>query len=112
MDTFVVLLQTMLGTLTVSLIHTGKLDNALIGSSGRLQSMMDWQRWTVIMSGIIDRFAGQRAVDGKWVSSKKIDRATGKPCKYKAGWVAQGFKQIEGIDYNKLFAAVAHRDSI
>jgi hypothetical protein len=61
---------------------------------------------------VIDRSAGQRAVDGKWVFTKKIDGATGKPCKYKARWVAKGFKQIEGIDYNELFAAVAHKDSI
>jgi hypothetical protein len=51
-------------------------------------------------------------VDGKWVFTKKIDGATGKPHKYKARWVAKGFKQIEGIDYNELFAAVAHKDSI
>jgi hypothetical protein len=61
---------------------------------------------------VIDHTAGQRAVDGKWVLTKKIDGATGKPCKYKARWVAKGCKQIEGIDYNELFAAVAHIDSI
>jgi len=43
---------------------------------------------------------------------RKIDGETGKPSAYKARWVAKGFSQIEGIDFNELFAAVAHKDSI
>jgi hypothetical protein len=60
----------------------------------------------------VDKIPQQRVVDGKWVCTKKIDGATGKPHKYKARSVAKGFKQIVGIDYNELFAAVAHEDSI
>jgi hypothetical protein len=60
---------------------------------------------------VVDKIPQQRVVDGKSVCTKKIDGATGKPHKYKARWVAKGFKQIEGIDYNELFAAVAHKDS-
>ena len=43
---------------------------------------------------------------------RKTDGETGKPSAYKARWVAKGFSQIEGIDFNELFAAVAHKDSI
>jgi hypothetical protein len=51
-------------------------------------------------------------VPGKWVFTRKIDGETGKPSTYKARWVAKGFKQIAGLDYNELFASVAHKDSI
>ncbi len=53
-----------------------------------------------------------RIVGAKWVYTRKIDGETGKPSAYKARWVAKGYSQIEGIDFNELFASVAHKDSI
>jgi hypothetical protein len=73
----------------------------------KLAKMEIYKVWEVV-----DMIPEQRVVDGKWVCTKKIDGVTGKPHKYKARWVAKGFKQIEEIDYNELFAAVAHKDSI
>jgi len=58
------------------------------------------------------RSPDMRVVGARWVFTRKIDGETGKPSAYKARWVAKGFSQIEGIDFNELFAAVAHKDSI
>jgi hypothetical protein len=55
---------------------------------------------------------GQRTLDGKWVFTRKIDGSTGLPSTYKARYVVKGFRQIEGKDYNELFATVAHKDAI
>jgi hypothetical protein len=53
------------------------------------------------------------AVVGKWVFAKKINGTTGEPCRYKARWDSEiWIKEIEEIDLNELFAAVAHGDSI
>ena len=30
----------------------------------------------------------------------------------KTGWVAKGFRQVEGLHYDELHAAVAHKDTI
>jgi hypothetical protein len=48
----------------------------------------------------------------KWVYTQKIDGETGKPSRYKARWAAKGYSQIEGVDFDELFAAVAHKDAI
>jgi hypothetical protein len=34
------------------------------------------------------------------------------PSSYKARWVAKGYSQREGIDFNELYAAVTHKDTI
>jgi hypothetical protein len=53
-----------------------------------------------------------RVVGARWVYTRKIDGTTGLPSTYKARWVAGGYSQLEGIDYNELCAAVAHKDTI
>jgi transposase InsO family protein len=54
---------------------------------------------------------GWHAIGGKWVFRTKRG-PDGKVIKYKARWVAQGFAQKYGIDYNETFAPVARFDSI
>lgn len=61
---------------------------------------------------VVDQQKGMQVVGAKWVYTRKIDGTTGLPSTYKACWVAKGFSQIQGIDYNELFAAVAHKDTI
>lgn len=53
-----------------------------------------------------------RLLKAKWVCTRKIDGETGRPSAYKARWVAKGYAQRAGIDYNELYAAVAHKDSV
>jgi transposase InsO family protein len=54
---------------------------------------------------------GFDVMGGKWVFRTKRG-PDGTIIKYKARWVAQGFTQKYGIDYNETFAPVARFDSI
>ena len=60
---------------------------------------------------IVDLPQGRHAIGGKWVYRTKRG-PNGEIVKYKARWVAQGFAQKYGIDYNETFAPVARFDSI
>jgi hypothetical protein len=53
----------------------------------------------------------QRVLKARWVFRRKIDGDTGLPDKFKARWVAKGFTQREGIDFDELYAGVAPKDS-
>ena len=84
----------------------------------------EWEQWEPAMQeelakmekynvwDVVPRTPNMRVVGAKWVYTRKIDGETGKPSAYKARWVAKGYSQIEGLDFNELFAAVAHKDSI
>ena len=58
------------------------------------------------------RRTGQRVLKARWVFTRKIDGETGQPSAYKARWVAKGYSQVAGLDYNELYAGVAHKDTI
>ena len=62
--------------------------------------------WTVV-----DRQPNMRVIGARWVFTRKVDGQTGLPSTYKARWVAKGFSQFQGLDFNELFASVAHKDS-
>ncbi len=47
----------------------------------------------------------QQVITGRWCFKLKKDR-DGQVLKYKAIWVAHGFKQQEGIDFAETFAVV------
>ena len=49
--------------------------------------------------------SGRVVLTGRWVFKIKKDRE-GKILKFKAQWVAHGYKQQESLDYNKIFALV------
>jgi len=69
--------------------------------------MEKYQVWEVV-----PRRKAARILKARWVFTRKIDGDTGKPKAHKARWVAKGYSQIHGIDYNELYAGVAHKDSI
>ena len=50
-------------------------------------------------------------VGSRWIYKVKQD-ADGSIEKYKARFIARGFSQIEGIDYEETFALVARYSSI
>ncbi|EIW72356.1 hypothetical protein TREMEDRAFT_26101, partial [Tremella mesenterica DSM 1558] len=72
-----------------------------------LAKMSKYKVWEVV-----DLDPKMRILKGRWVYTRKIDGETGLPSTYKARFVAKGYNQVEGLDYNELFAAVAHKDSI
>jgi hypothetical protein len=54
---------------------------------------------------------GATTIKGKWVFKVKLDK-NGGIARYKSRWVARGFTQIAGIDYDETYAAVAKPVSI
>ena len=55
---------------------------------------------------VVPRPNGESVVTSKWLYKIK-HRADGSIEKYKARFVARGFSQKEGIDYDEIFASVA-----
>ena len=59
----------------------------------------------------VERPKGELVLPGKWVYKVKRN-ADGTIDKYKARYVAKGFKQVYGINYNETYAPVATLTSI
>ena len=70
------------------------------------QSIMRNDVW-----GVVPRPEGKFVVTSKWIYKIKHD-AYGSIEKYKARFVARGFSQKEGIDYEETFAPIAKYISI
>ena len=70
------------------------------------QSIMKNDVWDVV-----PRPRGKSIITSKWIYKIKHD-ANGSTEKYKARFVARGFSQKEGIDYEETFALVARYTSI
>ena len=60
---------------------------------------------------IVPRPEGKSVVTSRWLYKLK-HAADGSVEKYKARFVARGFSQVEGIDYDETFASVAQYTSI
>ena len=54
---------------------------------------------------------GKHVIGGKWVLKKKLNKE-GNVERYKARYVAKGYNQKEGIDYNETFAPVVKYKSL
>ena len=70
------------------------------------QSIMKNDVWDVV-----SRLEGNSVVTSKWIYKIK-HAADGSIDKYKARFMAHGFSQKEGIDYEETFALVARYTSI
>ena len=75
-------------------------------NDGRYQSIMKNG-----VSDIVPKPEGKSVVSSKWIYMIK-HVADGSIEKYKARFVARGFSQKEGIDYEETFAPVAWYTSI
>ena len=60
---------------------------------------------------LVDLPNGQKAIGLKWIYRLKKD-TEGKIVKHKARLVAKGYGQEQGIDYEEVFAPVAHMESV
>ena len=60
---------------------------------------------------MVPRLVGKSVVGSRWIYKVK-QAADGSIEKYKARFVARGFSQIEGIDYEETFAPVTQYSSI
>jgi hypothetical protein len=60
---------------------------------------------------VVPRLEGKSVVTSKWLYKIKYV-ANGRIEKHKARFVARGFSQIEGIDYDETFAPIARYTSI
>ena len=54
--------------------------------------------------------AGVKPIDGKWVYTPKTD-VKGNFIEAKARWVARGFQQVKGVDYDETYAATIQPDT-
>ena len=53
---------------------------------------------------------GRKVLPGRWVLSIKLG-VKGEIVRYKARWVAKGFEQVEGVDYDATFSSVVKTSS-
>lgn len=87
------------------------------------QNGPDWSQWKCAMDeelqslqenhvwDVVSRPKDRRIVGGKWVFKVKGNEH-GELDRFKARYVAQGFSQVQGLDYDEIFAPVAKYDSL
>ena len=71
--------------------------------------LLQFQRndvWTLVPS-----LEGEHIIDTKWIFHNKTDEEGNVICN-KARVVAQGYSQMEGVDYDETFTPVARMESI
>ena len=60
---------------------------------------------------LVPRPEGEHIIDTKWIFCNKTDEE-GNVIHNKARLVAQGYSQVEGVDFDEIFALVARMESI
>ena len=60
---------------------------------------------------LVPRLEGEHIIGTKWIFRNKTDEEDN-VIRNKARLVAQGYSQLEGVDYDETFAPVAHMESI
>lgn len=70
--------------------------------AAELQEMDEMGVWK-----LVDKPENVHALGLKWVFEFKQLHKNSRPVKFKEGLVAQGFRQLEGINYDKTFAPTA-----
>ena len=60
---------------------------------------------------LVPRLEGEDIISTKWIFRDKTDEEVN-VIHNKARLIAQGYSQMEGVDYDETFAPVAHMESI
>ena len=71
-----------------------------------MRSMYENKVWT-----LVDLLDDRQANENKWIFKKKTD-PDGNVIIYKARLVANGFRQVQGVDYDEFFSSVAMLRSV
>jgi transposase InsO family protein len=106
-----------------SAMHTSTDSASIPKSIHAAQSSPEWPQWSDACKSelksmhdlkthqLVPLPAGRKAIGSRWVFTIKTDE-NGNLLRHKARLVAQGFTQVEGIDYTETFAAVAKYDTV
>jgi transposase InsO family protein len=106
-----------------SAMHTSADTLSIPKSIHAAQSSPQWPQWSDACKSELKSMhdlrthrlvllpAGRKAIGSRWVFTIKTDE-NGNLLRHKARLVAQGFTQVEGIDYTETFAAVAKYDTV
>lgn len=70
------------------------------------QSLLNNNTWT-----LVNLPTGRKVIPCKWIFKTKTDE-NGQVMRYKARLVVKGYKQIQGVDYNEIYAPVVRYSSI
>jgi hypothetical protein len=84
-------------------VHSAKWKSAM---ESEISSLMENSTWTLTT---LPKDA--KVVGSKWIYKLKLDE-NGKPQRFKARLVAQGFSQRYGIDYDETFSPVVSKEAI
>ena len=79
-------------------ISSSEKENWLQAMQQELKALSDTNTWT-----LVEHLKDENVIPGKCVNKLKT-KADGSLEKYKARYIAKGFKQIEGTDYSETFA--------
>ena len=96
----------------LSQVEPTKIEEALQDESwveAMHDELLQFQRndvWT-----LVPRQEGEHIIGTKWIFRNKIDKE-GNVIRNKARLVAQGYSQMEGVDYDETFSSVARMESI
>lgn len=73
-----------------------------------ISSLVEHETWKLVK---MPTTGNANLVKGRWVFKVKRNK-NGQLDRYKARWVARGFSQVEGVDYDDTYASVAKPSSI
>nr|GEV56554.1 hypothetical protein [Tanacetum cinerariifolium] len=107
-------LSTVVSPIPTTRVHKDHSKEQIIGDlnlATQTRRMINFSKENAMDWTLVDLPNGKRAIRTKWVFRNKKDER-GIVVRNKARLVAQGYTQVEGIDYDEVFAPVARIEAI